>query len=65
METITAKEAAEFAAFCRNATDDQLDNIIQKELDAGRECFAAIGLMEWQRRTGKVVTPILRQVQLH
>lgn len=39
---ITSKDAAEFRAFCHNATPSQLRNIFDKEKSAGREGYAQI-----------------------
>ena len=45
MEKTTTTDMDEFRQFCDNATDAQLDNIIQKERSAGREDYAKIA--EW------------------
>jgi len=43
-------DKADFAAFCRAATDTQIRNIYGKELSARRRAYAAIALAEIQKR---------------
>ncbi len=46
----TKKDLAEFAAYCRTATDNQLRNIEERELAARRKYYADIAREEIQRR---------------
>jgi len=43
----------EFAAFCRNATDSQIDAIIEKEITAGRKGYADIARHEREIREAR------------
>lgn len=47
---MTKDDKADFAAFCRGATDAQLRNILGEELSARRRAYAAIALAELQKR---------------
>lgn len=51
MSTPTTSERAEFAAFCRNASDRQLAEIIRREDAARRVAFAEIAREEQRRRS--------------
>jgi hypothetical protein len=43
---MTSRDKAEFQAFCRNASDRQLQNIYDKEMDANRKAYANIAAAE-------------------
>jgi hypothetical protein len=47
---ITQQDKDEFEGFCRAATNAQLRNIYQREVDARRKVFAAIAKYEMARR---------------
>jgi hypothetical protein len=47
---MTSRDKAEFQAFCRNASDRQLQNIYDKEMDANRKAYANIAAAEAARR---------------
>ena len=47
---MTETEMRNWQGFCRNATTDQLRNIIQKERDAGRSIDALIAEMVLEQR---------------
>lgn len=46
MSIPTKSDKQDFAAFCRNATTAQLDNILAKEEAAGRTAYADIARAE-------------------
>lgn len=50
MARLTQHEREDFAGFCRNATDSQLEEIERKERDAGRRAYANIARAEIERR---------------
>lgn len=47
---MTKDDKADFAAFCRGVTDTQLRNVYTKETLARRRAYAAIALIELQKR---------------
>lgn len=53
MARLTKRDRDDFAAFCRNATDSQLENIERKEREARRIAYANIARAEIDRRAGK------------
>lgn len=47
---MTRSEKNDFARFCRNATDAQVEGIIEKEREAGRKGYQRIAEAERDRR---------------
>lgn len=50
MKTPTQSDRAEFAAFCRDASDSQIIEIWRKEAAANRRVYAEIARAEMEKR---------------
>ena len=49
-ETLSARQIADFSAYCWNATDAQLHGIMDKERKAGRDAEGELVRLEAARR---------------